>query len=118
MRTELNKLETGIGSLRTQLKGIGSDGDALNKVSTAVQSLGGNLDSLINRVSEYDGVFDSAIPTTLKQDTLAAAKIKEQQEQAAAAAKQAADEQAAAAAAAAAKQDALNKKWSEFKNTR
>lgn len=118
MRTELNKLETGIGSLRTQLKGIGSDGDSLNKVSTAVQSLGGNLDSLINRVSEYDGVFDSAIPTTLKQDTLAAAKIKEQQEQAAAAAKQAADEQAAAAAAAAAKQDALNKKWSEFKNTR
>lgn len=125
MRTELNKLETGIGSLRTQLKGIGSDGDALNKVSTAVQSLGGNLDSLINKVSEYDGVFDSAIPTTLKQDTLAAAKIKEQQEQTAkqaaeeqAAAKQAADEQAAAAAAAAAKQDALNKKWSEFKNTR
>ena len=46
MRTDLNKLEIGIGSLRTQLKGIGSDGDALNKVSSAVQSLGGNLDSL------------------------------------------------------------------------
>lgn len=118
MRTDLNKLEIGISSLRTQLKGIGSDGDSLNKVSSAVQSLGGNLDSLINRVSEYDGVFDSAIPTTLKQDALAAAKIKEQQEQAAAAtaaAKQAAMDQAAAEkqAAADAKRAADEKRQAE-----
>ena len=111
MRTDLNKLEIGIGSLRTQLKGIGSDGDALNKVSSAVQSLGGNLDSLINKVSEYDGVFNSAIPTTLKQDALAADKIKKQKEQAAAAA--AAAKQAALDQAAAAKQAAAEKQQAE-----
>lgn len=99
MGSDLGGLETRFDSLRTQLKGIGSGGDALNKVSSAVQSLMGDLDSLIYKVSKFDYMIDRAVPTTLKQDTLAADNIKKQQEQtaaAAAAAKQAARDQAAA----------------------
>lgn len=73
MSKNLNGLENQFTSLKNQLKGIGSSGESFNKVVSDVQNLGNNVDSLINKVSKFNGLLQQTVPTTLKQDAQALA---------------------------------------------
>ena len=73
MSKNLNGLENQFASLKNQLKGVGSSGESFNKVVRDVQNLGNNVDSLINKVSGFNGLLQQTVPTTLKQDVQALA---------------------------------------------